>query len=698
MTGQRMIKISILTAFVLFIVALIVLSALAAQTQRAGFDRPYARNSAPAPVPIQPITPSQALPRTPPEDVGTQTQSPMGRPTTGKVGAASTIPGSPLLLPAVTYDTGGYNPYSVAIADVNGDGKPDLVVANQCSSVNSCPTGNGTVGVLLGNGDGTFQAPADYDAGEVPANSVIVTDVNGDGKPDIVVVGGCSIFQSCTADGVVSVLLGNGNGTFQPAITYGSGGVTATSVVAADVNGDGKLDLLVSNECADSNCATGSVGVLLGNGDSTFKAAVMYGSGGDFALGLAVADLNGDGRPDLVVADFCNVNSCLINQYPLPDGAIGVLLGKGDGTFQPVVTYDPGGQGTKSVVIADVNGDGKADLLSANCGPAACSPQQSGGTVGILLGNGDGTFQAAASYVAGNSPDSIASADMNGDGKPDVVVGNWGISNGESNDGAVTTLLGNGDGTFQSAQTFLSGGNEATSVAVTDVNGDGRPDVVLGDLGSFDENLPPGIVSVLLNNTGRCAKKCPTSTVLASSLNPSIYGQKITWTATVTTSSSLPPTGKVNFTWGGGRYSFGTATLNSSGVATLTKSLESADSYQLTAVYSGDANNLGSTSAALKQVITEATSSATLTSSPNPSTQAQAVTFTTTISSPTVEATGPVTFTAGKTVLGTAQLSGGKAKFTTSTLTVGSTTVTATYRGDSNIAGSSASVTQTVQP
>jgi hypothetical protein len=150
----------------------------------------------------------------------------------------------------------------------------------------------------------------------------------------------------------------------------------------------------------------------------------------------------------------------------------------------------------------------------------------------------------------------------------------------------------------------------------------------------------------------------------------------------------------VNFTWG---YSIGTATLNSSGVATLTKSKLNADAYPLTAVYRGDANNLGSTSAVVNQVVTETTSSATLSSSPNPSTSGQAVTFTATIASPTVKPTGPVTFAVGKTVLGTVQLSGGKAKFTTSTLAVGSTKVTATYYGDSNIAKSSASVTQTVQ-
>jgi len=185
-----------------------------------------------------------------------------------------------------------------------------------------------------------------------------------------------------------------------------------------------------------------------------------------------------------------------------------------------------------------------------------------------------------------------------------------------------------------------------------------------------------------------------TSTTLVSSLNPSIYGQKVTWTSTVTTTDLSPATGIVNFTWGD---SSAGARLNASGVATLTLSTLNADLYPFTAIYLGDANNEPSTSAILNQVITETTSTATLTSSPNPSTQGQSVTFTATINSPTTSPTGPVTFTAGKTVLGTAQLSGRKAIFTTSTLPVGSTPVTATYDGDSNIAESSASVTQTVE-
>ena len=215
------------------------------------------------------------------------------------------------------------------------------------------------------------------------------------------------------------------------------------------------------------------------------------------------------------------------------------------------------------------------------------------------------------------------------------------------------------------------------------------PDTDPGSQGTYDFSY------MFINITSKSA----TETTLVSSLDPSIYGQKVSWTATVTpginqNGVTFPVTGKVNFKWGS--YSIGAATLNANGVATLTRSDLNADPYPLTAVYSGDLNNAPSTSPVLDQVVTQTTNSATLTSSLNPSTLGQNVNFVATITSPTVVASGPVTFFAGTTVLGTAQLSGGKAKFTISTLAVGSTTVTATYYGDSNIAKSSASVIQTV--
>ena len=192
----------------------------------------------------------------------------------------------------------------------------------------------------------------------------------------------------------------------------------------------------------------------------------------------------------------------------------------------------------------------------------------------------------------------------------------------------------------------------------------------------------------------------PTSTTLTSSLNPSMYGQPVTFTTRVTTSGPVPPTGTVVFMWRyfTQTYVIGTATLNSTGVATLTKSTLNANLFPMIAVYRGDTNNLGSTSAVLNQTVLQTTSAAAITSSANPSTVGLAVTFTAKITSPTVIPGGPVTFKAGTTLLGTAQLSSGRAKLTTSTLPTGSTVVKVSYNGNSNIKGSSASVTQTVQP
>jgi len=193
-----------------------------------------------------------------------------------------------------------------------------------------------------------------------------------------------------------------------------------------------------------------------------------------------------------------------------------------------------------------------------------------------------------------------------------------------------------------------------------------------------------------------------TITTLASSLNPSIYGQKVTWAAMVTTSGSVTPTGTVAFRWSnsGRVFTIGTATLNPSGVATLTRSNLNADPfgepYPIVAVYSGDASNLGSASSVLSQHVLQSKTVATMTSSANPSIQGQAVTFAATITSPTVIVTGPVTFSVGSSILGTAQLSGGVAKFTTAALPVGSNTVKVAYSGNSNVARSSASLVQTV--
>jgi Big-like domain-containing protein/VCBS repeat protein len=579
-----------------------------------------------------------------------------------RLDARAMDPGSQLFLPPVLYGSGGDTVFSVAVGDVNGDGKPDLVVTNYFPS---------SVAVLLGRGNGTFESAVTYGTGGLGPGSVAIADVNGDGNLDLVVANFCADKRACSLSGSgesgVGVLLGNGDGTFQTVVTYRSGGSFIQSVLVADVDGDGHPDLLVVNACAFVKAAkcsvpllNGNVGVLLGNGLGTFQLINTFDSGGLEPTSIAVGDFDGNGTLDLVVT---NVSS----------DTVGVLLGNGFGFFGNAVTYSA--SFALSVAVADVNGDGKLDLLVAS------TDITSNGAAVVLFGNGDGTFRPMGTYNSGGQQTTwIAVADVDGDSKSDLMVVN-------SGSGTVGVLLGNGNGTFQSALTFESGGSSPFSVAVADVNGDAKPDLLVTDTSSV-----PGTVGVLLNNTG---VHNPTSTSLTSSLNPSIYGQAVTWTAMVTSSGSFTPTGKVRFTWSGN--TIGSAILNTGGVATLTKSNLNADAFPLTAVYSGDANNLGSTSAVVNQVVTQTTSAASITSSPNPSTQGQAVTFTATITSPTVKPTGPVTFTAGKTVLGTAQLGSGHAKLTISSLPVGSTKVKATYNGDSNIAKSSASVTQTVR-
>ena len=352
--------------------------------------------------------------------------------------------GGSIFLEAANYNSGGLSAQSVAVADVNGDGRPDLLVASLCSL--ECASGlNGAVGVLLGNGDGTFQAAISYSSGGAGAISVAVADVNGDGRPDLLMANQCVSSSDCST-GAVSVLMGNGDGTFQAAISYSSGGAEAVSLAVADVNGDGRPDLLVANQCvSSSDCSTGGVGVLLGNGDGTFQAAVSYNSGGYFTYTVAVGDVNGDRKLDLIVANECQNSGCS------GPGEISVLLGNGDGTFRAAISYNSGGLATQSVAVADVNGDGRLDLLVAN--ECLNSSNCSTGGVSVLLGNGDGTFQAAVNYNSGGvRAISIAVADVNGDGHPDLLVTNeCGGNSGEctGSDSVVSVLLGKRDGTFQ---------------------------------------------------------------------------------------------------------------------------------------------------------------------------------------------------------------------------------------------------------
>ena len=504
--------------------------------------------------------------------------------------------------PAVAYDSGASEADSVALADLNGDGKLDAVVANWCQSAGqfSCE-GYGEVAVLIGNGDGTFQSPVRYSTGAYFANSVAVGDVNGDGTPDLVVANYClSIQPSCGGDGAISVLLGNGDGTFQTAATYNSGGSYAYSVAVADVNGDGILDLAVSNT-GPVGANNGSVGVLLGNGDGTFRTAASYSSGGDIAASVAIGDVNGDGIRDLVVANYGGADGC-------GDCGAGVLLGNGDGTFRPAAIYNSGGGSTYSVSAWDLRGDGILDLVAASRSSDDEGNRLRAG-VGVLLGNGDGTFQPTASYLAvglqyisypavGWGIDSLAVADINGDGVPDLVIVEQCRSLEHYTNcvgtGQVNVMLGNGDGTFQAPITYGSGGYEGSSIAIGDVNGDGRPDLVLTNACGSTCSGPDGSVAVLLNTTSYATKSA-----LTTSPNPSQVNQMVTLTATMASTPSIPNGEAVTFYNGSTNLGTGKTT---NGVATLTTSFSKAKTYTIKADYPDDAFHKKS-SGTVKQVV-----------------------------------------------------------------------------------------------
>jgi len=353
------------------------------------------------------------------------------------------------------YGTTGFT-HSVAIGDLNGDGKPDLATAN----------GNEyapTVSVFMNRGAGRFRARRDYEAGRYVSYSVAIGDLNGDGKPDL-----------ATANGnTVSVLLNRGDGSFRAKVDYGTGG-GPNSVAIGDLNGDGRPDLATANPAANT------VSVLLNRGDGSFRATVEYGTGGG-PNSVAIGDLNGDGRPDLATANS-------------EANTVSVLMNTGDGSLRAKVDYGTG-PGPESVAVGDLNGDSKLDLVSANCGLR--SPDylcRKSNTVSVLLNRGDGSFQTKVDFTTGRNPDSVAIGDLNGDGKPDLVTANVYAF-------TVSVLANRGDGSFQAKRDYEAG-DGPVSVAIGDLNGDGKPELAVAIWG-FRPQFNSG-VSVLANATGLC--------------------------------------------------------------------------------------------------------------------------------------------------------------------------------------------------
>lgn len=343
---------------------------------------------------------------------------------------------------AVNYGVGS-SPVSIAVGDLTGDGKADLVVGN----LNS-----GNLSFLKGRGDGTFDAAVSVTSGGSP-NHIAVADLNGDGVPDLAVANTVSTL----------ILLGNGNGTFQAPTSVGG----STSVAAADLDRDGKVDLV--GAVGGSAVTPGKLLVMLGTGGGAFANPLEHGAGLN-PWWVTVADLNGDGTLDLASADNTT-----------PGGGVYTLLGNGNGTFQTGVKQAMG-LNPADVVVADVDMDGDADI--------AASTDSLPGSVWLFRGNGNGTFQTPANYNRVMGASSIMAADFDRDGRPDVATTHADVA-GSAN---VSVMLSNANGALQNAVDYTVG-MVPLSVAAGDFNADGKMDLATA-------NSQSNNVSVLLGTGG----------------------------------------------------------------------------------------------------------------------------------------------------------------------------------------------------
>jgi len=605
---------------------------------------------------------------------------------------------------------------AIATADINGDGNKDVV------------SGNGRV--FLGKGDGTFSAGTAITVnGQPPGGIPVLGDFNNDDKVDLA-------FNKAGGGGVF-IFLGNGDGTFTQGSSYASL-YNSLSITATDIDGDGNLDLVVGagNSGAigpDVDNGIGLVEILMGNGDGTFQGAPLYPATASSRLSgtapYTVGDFNGDGKPDVLAGqsglmfmagngkgEFAAgvttsgpnpilVTSALMNGDKNLDAVfidynqssqtsqVGVAFGNGDGTFAATNDYPLPSSATSviTLITADVNGDGYPDVVATGL-------TSSGSALYVFLNDGTGALKAGQLVDTGTDEDQIVAADLNGDGKLDLVVADYGAVGANGQEGAdVKVYLGNGDGTFQAPTTFQPNA-QVFSIAVGDLNKDGIPDLVISDSGQSAQNFE--LTTMLGKGDGTFAAAVHTASVPVGGGMLAV--------------ADFNGDGNPDVAQGG---SWLTVYLgNGDGTFSAQYGLaEAASIIQIVAVdINGDGRpdilagpqeggGLG-LEVFLNLYGTAATGAATTTSvtaAPNPASLGESVTLTATVApaSGTGTPTGTVTFYDGTTSLGTGTLSSGTATYSTSSLAVGTHSITASYGGDtSNEASTSSAVTVTVTP
>ena len=611
----------------------------------------------------------------------------------------------------------GAGPVSVALADVNGDEKLDIVAVNRLDN---------TVSILPGVGDGTFRQAITFAVSGAPV-AVAVGDFNKDGKPDLAVLEDCGA-ASCSQPGILEILLGAGDGSFQSAVSYPAG-YSPSSLAVGDINGDENLDIIVASRCGkDASCQSSSTGTLL-LGDGTGK----FTQGPDIALGnspasVALGNLSGLGVVDLVVSRST-------------DNTVAVLNGNGDGTFRAAVPY-PVGNNPGSLVVADFNADGKADVAVANVNDS---------TVSILYGRGDGTLQAGSALAVGSGPASLTAVGRTNSRHASLATANGKI--GSTTPGTEFTVLPNlqsdppltmfvlvafpAPTSSVNAAVLLTATltgvspNAAPSGTVTfDSGGAALPDCV--DV-SVTQGVSPSLISTATCTTrtllagsdsltavysgdsiydtgvGETSPAVtevvipltPTLSLLPSPASPSSVNTLITFTAKLTgvSLSPIPPTGAMDWKINGSVSPYCPQTaVNSSGQATCTtNALPVGTTNVVSATYSGDVNFVVSAQGnSANYTITKGTPTVSLTPSPaSPQPVNTSVTFTATLGGATftpIAPTGTVSFSAaGSSITGCLTQSvtqvgaNYQATCTTSALAAGiNISIIAAYSGDSN--------------
>ena len=487
----------------------------------------------------------------------------------------------------------GISPWRIVTADFNGDGLQDLAVLNTVS---------GTVSILLGDGtggftnSGTIVIVAPGFARQFTPGAIATSDVNGDGKADLIV--------SVDTGNHLYVLTGNGDGTFtnkvQPSVTLP--GASPTSLAIGDFNGDGIPDVVATNLGT-----SGQAFVYLNDGTGTFTTTTTTPIAvGNSPQNVVVGDFNKDGHLDFATANF-------------DDDSITLLQGDGSGkNFVSSTINLPAGSGPYGIAVADFNGDGNLDLAVT---------EQKAATLAVLNGKGNGTFAAPAVFATGNTPGIIATGDFNNDGATDIAVTNF-------NDATVSMFLNTGTGSFGTGQVFSTvgkpGDQDPLGIVSADFDGDGNGDLAVANSTTSDNTATGATVVILLNqitdtataafnlitvpgfgnhpvdavyrgdanfttSTSKTvplgASSIPTTTLLSTTTNSPAAGQQITLTATLSPSQvgNLTPAAGDTVTFNDGATVLGTSPL-SGGMATLSFTFGNG-THNVTATFNGDPNS-----------------------------------------------------------------------------------------------------------